>query len=747
MMSHELPEKTAKQTPEADLFFCTGGKAPWSLLSEHRMESLFTLHESPLLRAFRHGVMLVMPLLLATAIAILVNNFPLEAYQSFMTRAFGPDWKLPGAALYNSTIAILALATTITASDSLIHLHNQKRPESAALPIMGTLTSFCCLFIMIGPSIGEGGMLLPWAGIQGLFVALIITFFSCALFVRLCRVRALRLSIYSEGADPIMPHMFDTLLPTLLTMAAFLAFREWLAHIGVESLQQAFYTTIRGLFDDTQDSFGLGALYAFLVQACWFFGIHGADLLDPITHNVLVKGMEMNSLAINNHQVPPYIFTKYFFDVYLYLGGSGATLGLIAAIFIRSNDQGTRRVAAISLLPGVFNINELLVFGLPVVLNPSFLLPFILVPLVLLLLSYAAVLLDPTLMPVYQVDWIMPPFINGFVSTNSWKGAAMQFVNLTVATLIYIPFVDVADRMKLAGRRKAFKALVDIALADTRGPGGKRCIDRPGSPGALARSLVNDMATSLKEDSGTITLHYQPRVDVVNKSVSSVEALLRWNHPFYGIIPAALTIAIAEDAGLMRQLDDHVVQMAFNQQRQWRKEKIFTTVSINVSESQLQDANFPVMLDALYARNSLPANAILLEIRETMVLDPEARYLRALQALNAIGVGIAVDDFGKGYQALTQLRRLPLAEVQIDRALIKDIATSVTTQDIVASIQEMCAKLGISTSAECVESRSQLEVLMELNFTTFQGYYFSRPLPAEECARFIRRFAESPPAL
>ena len=730
-------ERAAASAPSRTLL------SPPRLLSDEKLESLLNIQEAPVLRAFRHGVMLVMPLLLAAAIAILVNNFPLAAYQHFMTDVFGSNWKEPGAIIYNSTIAILALATTFTLSDCLMYLHNQRRPEENVLPIMGTLTAFACLFIMIGPTFGADGMHLRWAGMQGLFGSLVVTFCSCWVFLKLCRMQKLRLSFYSEGADPILPHMFDTLLPVLLTLAVFVGFKETLAHYGIESLHQAFYDAIRGLFADAHDSFGLGALYAFLVQLCWFFGIHGADLLDPITHHVLIKGMEINSLAINNHQMPPHIFTKYLFDVYVYLGGSGATLSLLAAIFIRSKDHGTRRVASISLVPGFFNINELLVFGLPVVLNPAFLIPFLLVPLVLLIISYFAVVTGIAPLPVYQVDWITPPLINAYISTDSWRGVAMQLFNFGVGTLIYIPFVDVADRMKLSGRRKSFAHLVTLAESGTYGPAGKRLTDRPGSPGALARSLVNDMARSLGQNDGSIQLHYQPRVNMVQKTVPCVEALLRWEHPFYGMIPAPLTLAVAEDARLERELSNHVVSMAFAQQEVWRKERIFTTVSINVSEGQLKDPGFPKLLEELFTAHNLPAEAILLEVREELALDPEVRYQKALEALHAVGVRLSVDDFGKGYQAMSYVKRLPLSEVQIDRSLIKDIAASTSTQDVIGTIQEMCMKLGIKTSAEFVESGEQLEALLELNFSTFQGYFFSRPITADKCGEFIKGFRDT----
>ncbi|MDL2207496.1 EAL domain-containing protein [Desulfovibrio sp. OttesenSCG-928-F20] len=719
----------------------SGGETP--LKRGDRFYALLSLHEAPLLRAFRHGVMLVMPLLLAAAIAILLNNFPLMAYQHFMSDVFGPDWKLPGATIYNASIEILALATTFTLSDCLMGLHNQKYPDKAVLPVLGTLTAFSCLFIMIGPRFGPEGMILSWAGIRGLFGALIITFASCSLFLWLCRFKRLRLSYYSEGADPVLPHMFDTLLPILITLATFLTIQETLLAFGIESLHKAFYDSIRSLFSEAHDSFGLGALYAFLVQLCWFFGIHGADLLDPITHHVLVKGMEINSLAINNHVPPPYIFTKYFFDVYIYMGGSGATLSLLAAIFLRSRDQGARRVAAISLVPGIFNINELLVFGLPVVLNPAFLIPFLLVPLVLLIVSYLAIVIGFAPIPVYQVDWITPPIINAYISTDSWRGVALQLFNMGVATIIYYPFVALADKVKVAGRRKAFDELVAIVQSQKRGPNGMRCIDWPGAPGALARSLTNDMSMALKNQDESMRLHYQPRVDVVAKNVPCVEALLRWEHPFYGPIPAILTLAIAEDADLTRELDNYVIQMAFEQQFEWRKNGVFTSLAVNISEQQLQDKEFPHLLNSLYARHNLSANAILLELNETLVLDPAARYMEAIENLHETGAGIAVDDFGKVYQAIAQLKRLPLSELQIDRSMVKDIDNNKLNQDVLGTIQETAYKLGIRTSAEYVENQDQLELLLELNFSNFQGYWFSEAVPARDCADFIRSFSKT----
>jgi lactose/cellobiose-specific phosphotransferase system IIC component len=711
---------------------------------EGRLFRLFSAREAPLLRAFRHGLMLLMPLLLAAAIGLLFINFPLLGYKSFMNSIFGPHWKTSGLIIYNATIQVLALAAAFSLSSCFMDLHNQRNAAGAIPPPVGILTVFVCLVIMMVPTdMGTQGVSLPWAGIRGLFGTLLISCSACGLFLAFCRVPGLRVPFFSEGADPVLPYIFDTLLPALCTMMAFICLRQALSAAGIDNLHETFYNIIRAPFQDAKDSFGLGALYTAILQFCWFLGIHGADLLDPITHQILLKNMQLNSVAFNNHLAPSHIFSKYFFDVYIFMGGSGATLGLLAAIFLRSRDRGSRRVAFLSIIPSIFNINEPLLFGLPIVLNPFFLLPFIFVPLALLLVSYAAVASGIAPMPIYQVDWTTPVIVSAFISTDSWRGVALQVFNLTLATLMYVPFVGLADRDKLAERRKAFDELVAIAAGNTRGPSGKHCIDRPGTAGALARSLANDLRNSLNrtEDVGDIQLHYQPRVDFVRKKVPCVEALLRWQHPLYGSIPAVLTLAIAHDTGLSQRLDSHVLHMAFERQSIWRSDGIFTTISINLSENQLRDSAFPALLSSLYARYTLPADAILFEAGEALALDPEARYLPALQAIHATGVNIAVDDFGKGYQAISHIKRLPLSELQIDRALIRDIAANSNCQDVIGTIQELCLGLGIKTSAEYVENQHQLETLLELNFSAFQGYYFSMPVPADECKEFIRNFS------
>ncbi len=713
--------------------------------------SLFlALSDSLLLRALRYGVMLAMPLFLAAAVVILINNFPLEAYQEFMGHAFGPNWKKPGELVFNCTINILALAVAFSLSDSLFSLHNEKRPDQAVNPAVGVLVCFSCLFIIIGPGlaemtgphISEAALAVPWAGLKGLFGTFIVVIPAASLFLRLARIRALRLQFHSEDADPILPQIFDTLVPAMLTLTAFLALRYALTACGIESLHHALYNLVREPFVGRENNLGMGALFTFLVHVCWFFGIHGPDLLDPITHDIFAAAQEANAMAVNSGLPAPYVLTKALFDVFLYMGGSGVGLALILALRLQSKDSGSRRIAAISLVPALFNINELLIFGLPIVFNPIYLLPFIFVPLILLPITYAAVQLGLVPPPLYNIHWTTPPIINGWLATGSWRGAGLQLFNLAVGTMLYIPFVRIADAGKQRSRRLAFADLVALTESDTRGPTGKRCMDRPGAVGALARSLANDLILALDRNDGDICLYYQPRIDMVRKSVTAAEALLRWRHREYGLIPTPLLLAVAEDADLVDRLDDLVMDLAMQRLEAWREFDM--VVSINLSPRQLIDRRFPERLAERLAAGTVAPGRLMLEVPETLALDPNAGSLPALESLHRLGVRICVDDFGRGYQALSQLKRLPISELQVDKALVRDVTENKTCQDVLGAIQELCRDLRIKTTAEHVERREQLDTLLELNFSTFQGHFFATALPPDECTEFIRAYGKTP---
>lgn len=695
-------------------------------------------------QAVRHAVALSLPLLLITAIILLITLFPLDLYQAFMETTFGADWRQPLNTVLNGTIEIITMAIPLALVANLVALHNQRYPAYFVPPAVGVIFLFAAQIIMVMPQASGTVISIKFAGLHGLFSALVVAVAGAMFFLRLCRFSFLRFNLYSENYDPLLPHVFSCFLPGIFTVFLFTGLRALLSIYDIDSLNEIFYFILQIPFAYIHDSFLFGTVYTFLCQISWFFGIHGPAALAPLTQGVFDGHTAMNIAALNTHSAQPHLFTKTIFDIFVQIGGSGATIGLVLAVLIASRDQSNRRIAWISVAPGLFNINELIIFGLPIVFNPVYLIPFILTPLVLVCTSTLAVYAGLVPHPTFFVQWTTPPLINAFLATQSWRGVALQAFNLALACAIYLPFVLCAERKKITARNVAVKKLIAMTTQPGYDPKTQQCINAVGTTSALARFLAGQLEQELEQDNSNIALFFQPRVNVVDKTVPCVEALLRWNHPTCGPIPPALTLGLATESNFSHKLDACILDLVLKQQYVWRTLGITTTIAMNLSTNQLGDPDFPQYLQKQLAYYNLPPSCLLLEIKESIALNSKGMYLAAMQALKAIGVRLAVDDFGHGYQALSYLRHMPISEVQIDKGLIHRIAHDKSCQDVIGTIKELCLELDISTSAEFVESTEQLETLMELNFTTFQGHLFSRPVDAEECAAFIRDFATNP---
>jgi PTS system cellobiose-specific IIC component len=188
-------------------------------------------------------------------------------------------------------------------------------------------------------------------------------------------------------------------------------------------------------------------LLIFARGVLWFFGIHGTNVLSGLTNSMLLPNMEANVTAFKEGQAIPNIATTTFTEVFVSIGGTGVGLALIIAIILVSRNKGTKQLAIGSAPAGLFNINEPVMYGVPVVLNPILAIPFLLAPVVCVILAWVATSAGLVPKTVALVPWNMPILIAGYFAVGGHiSGAIMQLVNLTVAILMYIPFVKLNDR-------------------------------------------------------------------------------------------------------------------------------------------------------------------------------------------------------------------------------------------------------------------------------------------------------------
>ncbi|MDR3299694.1 MAG: EAL domain-containing protein [Candidatus Accumulibacter sp.] len=681
---------------------------------------------SSTMHAIRNGFLLCLPLVVAGALAVLCNNLPFPAYQAAMQTLFGVNWRQGLFALiWQGSFGLLSLPMTIGIAYNLVLAHNRENPLAPVSPAMAGMVAFGAFAILLPPEDILGHM-----GVQGLFVGILASVAATRLFLRLVTVKALQMQIYSEGMDSA-PQAFANLIAGLAALFVFavvgIGFRAVFGVSVHEAIRELVLFPFQfGLFHSL---LGSGVVYVFATHLCWFFGLHGPNLLDPATHDIFEAATQANLAAQAQGLSAPYIVTKNFLDIFVFMGGAGTSICLLAAILIASRNHSSRRMAKISIVPGLFNINEIVLFGLPVILNPVFLVPFLLTPIILTLVSFLAIRWGFVPLPTLAPEWTTPPLLGGFVATQSVAGVFLQVFNLTLGTLIYMPFVKISDRLKTERQNEARRKLMEIACNNSVGPSGKKCLDRDDEVGALARNLAHELEIAMETGDG-LYLEYQPLVDGRTRRVVGAEALVRWRHPVFGPVPAPVIVAISEDGEFIRTLGLWVLNEACAERARWQTEGLsadFKT-SVNVSARQLDDENLPEKIARCRDHHHLSRPMIGIEVTESVALDPDAMHNRILTRLHELGFAISIDDFGMGHSSLVYLKYFPVNVLKIDKVLSKDVASSKISAEVIATIVELCRALEIKIVVEFVENQEQIDCLHTLGCHIFQGYFYSPPL-------------------
>jgi len=257
------------------------------------------------------------------------------------------------------------------------------------------------------------------------------------------------------------------------------------------------------------------------------------------------------------------------------------------------------------------------------------------------------------------------------------------------------------------------------------------------------RALEKALYDALRENQ--FTLHYQPLVDIVSRRVVSLEALLRWRHPEFGAVSPAEFIPIIEENGLIMPIGEFVLRSVCQQVVRWERANVpVVPVAVNLSGVQLERLKNLECIGGILREEGMQPQRLALELTESTLMKNAQRHSAELQRLRADGVSIEMDDFGTGYSSLSNLRHLPLDVIKIDRSFITHLDTNKTDEAIVSAILTMTHSLGMRAVAEGVEKAEQLAVLARHGCETAQGFYFCRPLPADECRDLLTKLAGRP---
>jgi EAL domain-containing protein (putative c-di-GMP-specific phosphodiesterase class I) len=260
----------------------------------------------------------------------------------------------------------------------------------------------------------------------------------------------------------------------------------------------------------------------------------------------------------------------------------------------------------------------------------------------------------------------------------------------------------------------------------------------------VADPLLADFKRALAEQ--RLHMAYQPKVSVHDGSLTRVEALVRWEDAKLGAVDPETFVNLAETHGLIDDLTHWGLRTILRQWVDWRAEGIDSCIAFNISALSLQNLDFPDLVERMCAALEVPPDRLVLELTESAT-QPLINLMDTLTRFRIKGIGLAIDDFGTGYSSLMQLRQLPFTEVKIDRAFVADIEKSRDCRLIVRSIAELAHGLGLTATAEGVETLEQLELVKELGCDLIQGYFISPPLPGSELGAWREEFSRRWPRL
>ncbi len=236
---------------------------------------------------------------------------------------------------------------------------------------------------------------------------------------------------------------------------------------------------------------------------------------------------------------------------------------------------------------------------------------------------------------------------------------------------------------------------------------------------------------------GRLRMVYQPKVSLADGALKRVEALVRWDDPALGAVPPSRFVPLAERHGLIDQLTQWGLRTTLRQWLAWREDGLDTCLAFNISALNLDQLDFPDLVERMCRALEVPTERLVLELTEGAT-QPLVKMMDTLTRFRIKGIGLAIDDFGTGYSSLMQLRQLPFTEVKIDRFFVEDACVSNESKVIVKAIIDLAHDLGLMVTAEGIETAEQFIMLRELGCDVAQGYFVARPLEPQKLKGFIK---------
>lgn len=685
-------------------------------MRERFSDILEKLHRLPVLRAVRRGLITLIPILMIGSLSLVLKSLPVKAYLTVITTwGDGILYSLFDM-IYHITFGMLAvyMAAVIGYHFGLLDAKAQQNNRYGTL-----LVSVGCFFIMSGSSGNFDAF-----GPKGMFIAILSACLASSLYIFVAGKLKNRV-LLSDGADIRLGNAIWTIKPALMVFIVFALANLFLTRIfQVDSVYELLINAVNNVFKHMGQGLPLGFSFVVASGILWFFGIHGGNALEGVADSMFRTATQTNIELASQGKAATEILTKEFFDHFVLMGGCGTTLCLLFALLFFSRRRSTRGLMKMSLFPALFNVNEIMVFGLPIVYNPVFFLPFLGVPIFCFFNTYFAMSMGLVPLVTKSVEWTTPVFISGYFTTGSVWGAVLQLVNLCVGIALYVPFVKIYDREKLRNIQREYDELVECLQESERTREPVRVTDDRVSYGNMGKALAADLVHALETEG--LMMFYQPQYRDDGECIGA-EALMRWKHSVLGNIYPPLIFKMAEETGMLEELEEWVVRQVVKDAKRLHKSypdrKL--KISVNVTGVTIQCRQFERFLKTLAEQENVRELGICIEITEQAVLKVDEELTSRFFRIREFGYMLAVDDFSMGSTSIQYLTGNHFHLLKLDGLLVKGILDNERCRDIIASIVQLSDTLGVEVLAEFVSSSQIRDKLRETGCTLYQGWYYS----------------------
>ena len=421
------------------------------------------LGNNKVLIAIRDGFLVSTPLIIVASIFLVIANFPIPGYVDFLAQFFGQGWPSKMDAVIDSTFSVLGLLGAVG-----IGYAYARQLESD--PIAGGAVALVC-FLIITPKVHSdfvnvangkafNGFALAHLGSAGMFLAMITAIISVKIFVTI-KNKGWVIKM-PDGVPPAVTQSFAALIPSAFAMFFFFVVYLVFSATDYQYAHNFIYKILQAPLMGFGQSLIFEPIYQFLSTLFWFFGINGPAVTNTVFNPIHLALTAENLEAFKQGATLPNIFTGPFGDFFGNFGGGGSTLSLVFLMVFFGKSERMKKLGRLAIVPGIFGINEMIIFGLPVVLNPLIVIPFILTPLVNTILATIATLIG--LIPYTTgaaLPWTTPFFFSGWLSTGSIVAGLFQIVLIIIGMGIYYPFFKVIDKQYLHEEHQAANSLSD----------------------------------------------------------------------------------------------------------------------------------------------------------------------------------------------------------------------------------------------------------------------------------------------